>query len=465
MHDSRLEDQLRSALRAEGDQQPLTITTAELERRLILRRRARTSQRVSLVAAAVAVVAIGSIVAIGNGWLRMPAVGVDPSPSPSSEVPATDAPVPTAAPTTTAQPTPRVANPLGEGTQAILVRPTGADLSRPDTWEVLRVDPATGDSTLIATVPGTILPADGFIEEFGGAAPSISTTGRLAIPFRRESTEGASTPAIALVDVRAPDAEPWILNDLESVSWNEVDGLYARRGDEVWQVRVGDRYLARLRLGTAVRAMGAGSSGSNAPYGPAVASQDGVRLLGRDGDTPGAIGFDGTFTPTTDLPPVFQRSGLERPAGDSAHTLGEACDSGPTAQSSGCYLIESDQTVGGVRTWVEFDTLAVTHHVWASDGASIWLLVETGQTVTLTHSDAPGSMRDVARLEIPASVDQPAILGIIGEETAGRAAAVAIGTRDGHLLAIVPDGGAARSYDGTAWFAGWAVNPTAYDPD
>lgn len=83
MHDSRLEDQLRSALRADGDGQPLTITPAELERRLLLRRRARSSQRFSLVAAAVAVVAIGSIVAIGNGWLRMPAVGVDPSPSPA----------------------------------------------------------------------------------------------------------------------------------------------------------------------------------------------------------------------------------------------------------------------------------------------------------------------------------------------------------------------------------------------
>lgn len=83
MHDSRLEDQLRRALRAEGDGQSLTVTTNELERRLVLRRRARSSQRLSLVAAAVAVVAIGSIAAIGNGWLRMPTVGVDPSPSPT----------------------------------------------------------------------------------------------------------------------------------------------------------------------------------------------------------------------------------------------------------------------------------------------------------------------------------------------------------------------------------------------
>ena len=76
MHDSRLEDQLRSALRADGEGLPLTITTDELERRLALRRRERNGLRLTLVAAGIAVVAVGSIVAFGNGWLRMPAVGV-----------------------------------------------------------------------------------------------------------------------------------------------------------------------------------------------------------------------------------------------------------------------------------------------------------------------------------------------------------------------------------------------------
>ena len=33
MHDSRLEEHIRSTLAAEGDAVPLTITTAELERR------------------------------------------------------------------------------------------------------------------------------------------------------------------------------------------------------------------------------------------------------------------------------------------------------------------------------------------------------------------------------------------------------------------------------------------------
>ena len=41
MHDTQIEEQLRGVLRAEGDAIPLTITTAELERRLAARRRRR----------------------------------------------------------------------------------------------------------------------------------------------------------------------------------------------------------------------------------------------------------------------------------------------------------------------------------------------------------------------------------------------------------------------------------------
>ncbi|MGK2851909.1 MAG: hypothetical protein ACSLFN_13475 [Candidatus Limnocylindrales bacterium] len=480
MHDSRLEDQLRNALRAEGDGQPLTITPAELERRLLLRRRARNSQRFSLVAAAVAVVAIGSIVAIGNGWLGMPAVGVDPSPSPTASgslgpAETTAAPAPTRVPSSTSQPTPRAANPLGDGTQAILVRPTGADLTRPDTFVVFRVDPTTGVSTPIATIPGGILPADGSIDEFGATAPAISTTGRLAIPFRRGSTEETTTPALALVDVRAPDADPWILDGFEAASWNEVDVLYARRGDEIWQVRVGDRYMARLPFDVGVRAMPAGSSGANAPFGPAVAHEDGTRLLGRDGDTPGAIGFDGTFTPTADLPSVFQRTGLERPAGDGAHTLGEACDSGATAESSGCFLIETDPTGEPATEWLRYEAAPRLHDfAWGADGESVWMLFDGDANgsdavgphqVVLAFADTPGSPTDVGRIDFQSGSDSPALLGIIGEEPRGTAAAIALGTRQGLLRAILVDSRQVYSFAGTAWFAGWAVDPAAYDPD
>ena len=71
----QIEEQLRGVLRAEGDAIPLTITAAELERRLAARRSATGGRRLSLVAAAVAAVAVVSIVAVGNGWLKLPAIG------------------------------------------------------------------------------------------------------------------------------------------------------------------------------------------------------------------------------------------------------------------------------------------------------------------------------------------------------------------------------------------------------
>lgn len=81
MHDSQIEDRLRGVLRAEGDALSWTITADELGRRLALRRRERTGRRLSLMAAGLAVVAIGSVVATTSGWFRVPAIGTGPKQS------------------------------------------------------------------------------------------------------------------------------------------------------------------------------------------------------------------------------------------------------------------------------------------------------------------------------------------------------------------------------------------------
>ena len=79
MHDNQIEDRLRSVLRREGDDLTLNITAQELERRLALRRRARAGRRLSLVAAGIAVIVIGGVVAAGNGWFGgAPVVGGKP---------------------------------------------------------------------------------------------------------------------------------------------------------------------------------------------------------------------------------------------------------------------------------------------------------------------------------------------------------------------------------------------------
>ena len=91
MHDSNLEERLRSMLRQEGDSLPFTITTDELDRRLALRRRQRNGQRLSLMAAGLAILAVGAVFAFGSGWLRSTNVAADPSPSPAASAPSPDA--------------------------------------------------------------------------------------------------------------------------------------------------------------------------------------------------------------------------------------------------------------------------------------------------------------------------------------------------------------------------------------
>jgi len=95
MHDTGLEERLRSVLRQEGDSLPFTITSDELERRLVLRRRDRNGRRLSLMAAGLAAVAVGAIFALSNGWLaNAPAVGADVSLSPAPTASSAPTPAP-----------------------------------------------------------------------------------------------------------------------------------------------------------------------------------------------------------------------------------------------------------------------------------------------------------------------------------------------------------------------------------
>ena len=101
MHDV-LEDQLRSALRADGDSVPFTITPDELERRLTLRRRERSTRRPGLLAAGIGTIALGSMVALSTGLLRPSGIAVEPSAQPLGSPTL----VPSAPPSSAAAPTP-----------------------------------------------------------------------------------------------------------------------------------------------------------------------------------------------------------------------------------------------------------------------------------------------------------------------------------------------------------------------
>jgi hypothetical protein len=462
MHDSQIEQELRTALRAEGEAPPLTITAAELERRLAARRRQANGRRLSLVAAAVAVVAVGSMVALTNGWLRLPAVGVVPQPS-ASAAPAT---APGSSPTPTSGE--RVSEPLGYPGEAILVRPIGY-AARPDSFQVWRLDPLTDISVLIATVPGAVLPPDGRLGKSG--PPSVSLTGWLAIPFQRAPAPGGIVPAIAVVDVRDPSAAAVIFDGYTAISWGVADGRWLENADG--QVDLGypnSNEVVRFTVrGQSVTFSRGGRFG-----GPATSTEDGSsRFLASQtiGATTvqGTVGYDGLFTPKTDLPPVFERTGLERPAGAGAHTLRIGCDTtGASPDGTGCILVESDAAGGPIRTVILTHGTKLFDDVWAADGRQVWFvdgsIADGDMVATLSVADAPGTRDDRATFHIPGSLAQPAILGITSETQPGKAL-VAIGDDAGFVWAFVAADGSVHAQDGKAWFAGWAGQQPDYDPD
>jgi hypothetical protein len=101
MHDQQLERNLRTALRAEGDGLALTITAAELERRLALRRRGRPNLASLGLAAGIAIGLIG-LAGVMSGWFDERAVVVPP-PTATTSPAASQITVPSAsAPTATA---------------------------------------------------------------------------------------------------------------------------------------------------------------------------------------------------------------------------------------------------------------------------------------------------------------------------------------------------------------------------
>ncbi len=89
---------------------------------------ARTGRRISLLAAAVAVVAIGSVAALSNGWLRLPAIGSTVSPSP-------------------------LASPSPSMTSSVALAPIPAT---PGRIEVTRIDPTTPADPVDRTFQGEI---------------------------------------------------------------------------------------------------------------------------------------------------------------------------------------------------------------------------------------------------------------------------------------------------------------------
>jgi hypothetical protein len=711
MHDSQIEEQLRGVLRAEGDGIPLTITAAELERRLAARRSATGGRRLSMVAAAVAAVVVLSMVAAGNGWLKLPAIGTVPSPSasaaatpPSSAVPSfepvagvpriepsegstvltevlpstfagasdgafdadlpldqyivtvdvlcvgtsltlsegsrewpvscnaeptgegtqtgfvipvvdghlalrwtvdagvgytilvttsvlptslpalepvdgtpvideaspSDQPIPDGTgtlvtrslgsipdaaeysisivclgpgqlaysigqpgrndhlassstvcdgktqpegfthdaeagsqhevfittdsrtawhvmigvvvpgpgpgPSASSEPT-AARSPLGRPDEAILVRPIGASWTTPDSLEVTRFDPADQSSDVIATIPGSVVPAGKWIST--DAKPVVSATGWLAIPIRPGPDATDTEAAVVFVDLLDLTAAPKSIVGPQSGSWNgDTFAANSPDGVQIYDPATGS-------LGTAPvtdPAVQIATIGNN-DFDPVWTTAPNSRFVARrDMGEWGVVSVDGSFSVTTDLPPIYQRTGRERPTGADAHSFVPACTgSGNDPLEAGCTMVETDAKGMPISTRVgRADYVSLADFAWAANGRDAWLLLDDGVAgggggsgdgiAWLYLSEPDGTRTERARLQLGGR--DFAILGV-GESLGGRPI-VAIGSRNSWLRALVttsgsefaaPAPGSSTVLEGTAWFAGWAGPQLDYDPD
>lgn len=250
MPDHDLERSLREALGADADGLPLTITAAELERRVAVRRRARVGRWLSAAAAGIAVVLVGSLVAVSSGLVAGPEPGpgeassvaqatesMPPEPTGTGQPPATPSPypVPPDGPcdpldVSTVDRPPEivveVAPPTGTSTQRTgllgAFRLAGRDVGRLGSWDhdTIALEPAaTGvlsGVTVLATNPDACL-----VGVTADAVPYASTPAATAATFVDSST---SEPE-RLAAFRAPPIGDWFVR--VHVEFQTTDGSEA----------------------------------------------------------------------------------------------------------------------------------------------------------------------------------------------------------------------------------------------
>jgi hypothetical protein len=356
--------------------------------------------------------------------------------------------------------------PLGRPDEAILVHPIGASSTTPDSLEVTRFDPTDGTSTVIATIPGTVVPAGKWL-----SSPDklmVSATGWLAIPFRPGPDSTDPESGVVFVDLLHPTAAPNSLVGISSGSWSS-DDTFAAIVDGGVQLY----YPATNDLGTSQTKDPGVHVATSLTYNndPIWTTAPNTRFVGRrDTGEWGVISVDGSFSATTDLPPTYQRTGVERPAGADAHSLQQICTGNGNAIEAGCTMIEIDATGQEIATRVNTPDYAyLSDYAWAANGRDAWLLFGSGPdgggdgTVSLALSQPSGSRQELARIG-PAGDDR--ILGVTEDDPGTNVGYVVVGDIEGYVSAFIPTtGGSIGLEPRTVWFAGWAGQQPDYDPD
>ena len=364
---------------------------------------------------------------------------------------------------------PAVRSPLGRPNQAVLVRPIGTSSLTPDLLEVTLYDPTDQTSEIIATIPGTVVPTGKWLSP--SDKPVVSATGWLAIPISPgESSD--KVPAVVFVDLLHPAATPNSVVGVSSGSWS-ADDTFAAIGESGIQlyypatndlrespVKDPDVYFATTKPDR---------------FDPVWTTAPNIRFVARRATGEwGVISVDGSFSATTDLPPVYQRTGIERPAGADAHRLDMACTGSGNLIESGCTLAETDETGTLAATRVNTPDYAyLSDFTWAADGRDAWLLFGSGTnrgrggdgTASLTLSRPSGTREELSRIGPPAGEDAR-ILGIGVDEPTAATGIVVVGDNAGFVSSFVYlTGGTNGIEPRTVWFAGWAGPQPDYDPD
>jgi hypothetical protein len=453
MHDSRLEDRLRAELRRAGDALPLTVTAAELERRLIARGRHRQGRRVSMVAAAVAVLAVVSIVAVGNGWIGKTSVAVGTSPSPSADTSAS----PSASPSVT----PIARTPIARPDDTVLVAsiPAG-DGTTPQLQVTLVHEDMT--STPLPPMSEADFP-DGTQVSYDHP-PRVSVTGYLLVPLDDANQDPAGA---ALYDLHDPTADPRFYSDpsIKAFGWSPT-GLLA--ADFTTAIVINDPAgppatprVVPMPSSVALVTMDA-SLGDvlGPPPGTRrglVWTADGLGLVAEEAaglPIRGVLALDGTFTPEAN-PATFSSTGMERLMNLAGQSIDRRCAESGSAGDGLCQLVSAFPD--GNQSGVWSDNGLPADQVWSADGNALWILgiEEPAGAKHMTiqiQLGGPTTYKDVATAPGPAIATDEAIdASFAGLTPDDSRIAIDLGT--GKTLIVNRLTGDTATFDGT--FAGW----------
>jgi hypothetical protein len=486
MHDVQLEDRLRRALRGEADTLPFTLTPDVLEIRLAARRRAAFNQRLAiLVAAGLAVVAVG----VGAVLLNREddAVVVPPNPSaspiaspsplPSGSTPPSVEPSPEPSFELPPSPTPRPDGALGAPNDAVIVTYVGDPL-RPERIDVslMTVDAGAFETQFqprpLVSVPGIANFGPGYT--FDTAPPRYSPGGWLAVGVTEPASGGHE---IMIYDLRSDAPAFLIQGNVAPASWNG-GSLLAIGGQfptALFDAATGS--ASTVAFGDNIRLIegGGGELDAEAPQWTA----DGTGLLTRSGadsatsGNPGVTTLDGAFSQTDAAPPILQSTGVERFWSPDWASAGAGCptEGGPP----GCTVFTTAAAngltnEGEVTTWyAEDDGLGSIVDVveWDAAGDGLWLLVnrnsESPDTFVLMHADQPRQWSDVTTIVMPEGV-VPNLVGMRDAEATAddRVFLFAGSDARGFLAAAASADGSRSSFDGNATFVGWAAAQPPY---